>query len=138
SGSAPVPAPESRNGAAGSETILVVEDQERLREGIGVVLRSFGYQGIAARDATDAGRVAEGHAGPVHLLLTHVGRPRTSGPILAERIRALRPEVKVVYMSGYAPDAMTRHGSLAADAAFLQKPFGPDELEKAMRTALGR
>src|SRR5262249_10850699 len=98
---------------------------------------SFGYEVIAARDAADAIRLAEEHPGTIDLLLTDVVMPRTSGPVLAERIRALRPDVKVVFMSGYAPDAMTRHGSLAG-AALLQEPFGRDELEKAMRAALGR
>ena len=104
----------------------------------GLVLKSFGYDPILARDAADALRLAEEHPGPIHVLLTDVVMPRTSGPILAQRIRALRPETRVIFMSGYAPDAMTQHGGLAGDTALLQKPFGPDALDEAVRAALGR
>jgi two-component system, cell cycle sensor histidine kinase and response regulator CckA len=119
-------------------TVLVVEDQERLRDVIGLVLKSFGYDPLLSRDAADALRLAEEHPGPIHVLLTDVIMPRTSGPLLAKRVRALRPETKVVFMSGYAPDAMTAHGGLAGDAALLQKPFGPEALDEAVRRALGR
>jgi signal transduction histidine kinase/CheY-like chemotaxis protein len=119
-------------------TVLVVEDQERLRDVIGLVLKSFGYTPLLARDAADGVHLAEVHPGPIHVLLTDVVMPRTSGPLLAQRVRALRPETRVIFMSGYAPDDMLRHGSLTADAALLQKPFGPDALDDAVRRALGR
>jgi signal transduction histidine kinase/CheY-like chemotaxis protein len=121
----------------GSETILVVEDQERLRDVIVLVLRGFGYQVLAARDAEDAVRLATTHEQRIDLLLTDVVMPRTSGPVLSARIRGVRPEIRVVFMSGYAADAMERHGGLAEGAPLLQKPFGPDELARAVRAALG-
>jgi signal transduction histidine kinase/ActR/RegA family two-component response regulator len=121
----------------GTETILVVEDQERLRDVLGVVLRGFGYEVLAAHDAEDALRIAAQHPGPIHLLLTDVVMPRTSGPMLAERIRAILPSIKVVFMSGYTADAMEQHGGFERGAALLQKPFRPDELGRVLREALG-
>ncbi|MFT3764273.1 MAG: ATP-binding protein [Minicystis sp.] len=120
----------------GTETVLVVEDQERLREVLGVVLRGFGYEVIAARDAEDALRLATSHDGPIDLLLTDVVMPKTSGPMLAERIRAVRPGIGVLFMSGYTADAMEQHGGTKQGAALLQKPFRPDELGRAIRAAL--
>jgi signal transduction histidine kinase len=127
----------SGRGAArpAAETLLVVEDQERLRDAIGVVLDGLGYEVLAAKDADDALRIAEQHAGPIHLVLTDVVMPRTSGPLLAERIRDKRPDVRILFMSGYPADALSRHG--AAEAPLLSKPFGPDELARAVRAALG-
>jgi len=129
---------EARGTAApeGTETILVVEDQERLREVLGVVLRGFGYEVLAAHDADEALRIAREHEGPIHLLLTDVVMPRTSGPMLAERIRAILPAIKVVFMSGYTADAMELHGGFERGAALLQKPFRPDELGRVLREAL--
>jgi signal transduction histidine kinase len=119
----------------GSETLLVVEDQERLRDAIGVVLEGFGYDVLAAKDADDALRLAEQHPGPIHLLLTDVVMPRTSGPLLAERVREKRPGIKILFMSGYAADALPAHGGAAGP--LLPKPFGPDDLARAIRAALG-
>jgi two-component system cell cycle sensor histidine kinase/response regulator CckA len=120
---------------AGSETLLVVEDQERLRNAIVVVLQGFGYEVLVAKDADDALRIAGEHPGPIHLLLTDVVMPRTSGPRLAERVRAKRAQIKVLFMSGYAAEALPEHGG--ATAPLLPKPFGPDELARAVRAALG-
>ena len=121
----------------GTETVLVVEDQERLREVLGVVLRGFGYRVIAARDADDALRLSAEEAGPIQLLLTDVVMPRVSGPVLAQRIRESRPGIKVVFMSGFAADAMEQHGRLVQGASLLAKPFRPDDLGRALRAALG-
>jgi two-component system, cell cycle sensor histidine kinase and response regulator CckA len=135
--SVPPPEPAGARAAAesGSETLLVVEDQERLRDAISVVLEGFGYEVMAAKDAEDALRIAEQHPGPIHLLLTDVVMPRTSGPQLARRVRAKRPGIKVLFMSGYAADALPDHGG--ATAPLLPKPFGPDDLARAIRAALG-
>jgi signal transduction histidine kinase len=114
----------------GHETILVVEDQERLRDVIGVVLRGLGYRVIAAHDADDALRLA-GEEGGIDLLLTDVIMPKTSGPVLADRIRAARPGVKVLFMSGYTADVIDLRG-----AALLPKPFRPDDLGRAVRAVL--
>jgi CheY-like chemotaxis protein len=122
---------------AAAGTILVVEDQPRLREVIGVVLRELGYDVLVAEDAKAALRITEHHAGPIDLLLTDVVMPQMSGPRLAEILRGLRPEVRVMYMSGYAPDAITGHGGMRGEP-LLAKPFGPDELRDAVRAALAK
>ena len=136
---APARREETRDAEAheGTETILVVEDQPRLRDVLAVVLRGFGYEVLAAKDAEDAVRLAESHAGPIELLLTDVVMPRTSGPQLAARIQRIRAGIQVLFMSGYTADAMVAHGGPGAGTALLQKPFGPDELGRAVRTALG-
>jgi signal transduction histidine kinase/ActR/RegA family two-component response regulator len=123
------------DGHASGETILLCEDQARLRDVVAMVLRSFGYDVLVAKDAEEAARTAASHEGPIHLLLTDVVMPKTSGPLLAERIQKIRPETKVLFMSGYAADAMD--GKIARGAALLAKPFGPDELARAVRSALG-
>jgi signal transduction histidine kinase/CheY-like chemotaxis protein len=134
--SLPPEAPKDTGSLEGTETILVVEDQPRLRDVLVVVLRGFGYQVLAAVDAADAVRLAEEHPGPIELLLTDVVMPRTSGPQLAARIRSIRAGIQVLFMSGYTADAMVAHGGAGERTALLQKPFGPDELGRAVRTAL--
>jgi CheY-like chemotaxis protein len=139
-------APPCTDASQGSETILVVEDQPRLRDVLCLVLKSFGYAVLAARDGADALQIAEGHPGPIHLLLADVAMPRTSGPRLAGQILTIRPAVSVVFMSGYAAEEMERHGGLETvtmwgtpippGSALLKKPFGPDELARVVRAAL--
>ena len=77
--------------------------------------------------------MAERHAGPIHLLLTDVIMPRLSGRALVERLRPLRPEMQVLYMSGYTDDAIVRHGVLDPDTLFIQKPFSPAALGHKVR-----
>jgi CheY-like chemotaxis protein len=126
---------EELHGAEG-ETILVVDDHEHLRRAIVAVLESFGYRVLPAEDAPEALRLAEGHAGAIDLLLTDVVLPRTSGPALAEGLRAVRPGIRVLFMSGHAADVMRRHPGIGDGAALLAKPFEPDELGRAVREAL--
>ena len=80
--------------------------------------------------------MAERHAGPIHLLLTDVIMPRQSGRALAERLRPLRPEMQVLYMSGYTNEAIVRHGVLDPDTVFIQKPFSPAALGHKVRAAI--
>jgi CheY-like chemotaxis protein len=134
---AEAPAPsDAETPRRGTEIILLVEDQERLRDAIGVVLRGYGYEVIEAGNADDALALVEAFPGPIHLLLTDVVMPRTSGPVLAERVGRIRPGIKVVFMSGYAAEAMGQHGSLGG-AVLLRKPFEPSELAKVIGAALG-
>ena len=120
----------------GSETILVVEDEDTIRALVCRVLRSHGYTVLEAADAGLALRLSQELAGPIHLLLTDVVMPQTSGRELAERMAWRRPEVKVLYMSGYTDDAVVRHGVLQEGTAFLQKPFTPDLLAQKVREVL--
>jgi len=135
-----VPAPERGarplEAAGGTETILLVEDEEGVRELARDILRASGYTVIEARNGAEALLLCERHQGPLDLLLTDVVMPRMSGRELAERLAPLRPDLSVLYMSGYTDDAVIRHGVLGAGTAFLQKPFTPATLIGRVRDTL--
>ncbi|OGP69499.1 MAG: hypothetical protein A2Y80_06060 [Deltaproteobacteria bacterium RBG_13_58_19] len=120
----------------GSETILLVEDDEVVRKMVHKLLERSGYSVLEVRKGSDALQVCEGHAGPIHLMITDVVMPGISGPDLAERLAALRPEMHVLFMSGYAQDAVVHHGILDRGIAFLQKPFRADVLVRKVRQVL--
>ncbi len=120
----------------GSETILVVEDDAPLRGVIARILEDLGYQVLVAETGGDALLIGEQLSQPIDLLLTDVVMPRLSGPQLASRLRAARPELQVIFMSGYAGDAVVNHGLLGGDQRYLQKPITPDGLAIAVRSAL--
>ncbi|HUZ45802.1 MAG TPA: response regulator [Terriglobia bacterium] len=122
---------------AGSETILLVEDNEAVRTFVRCVLEARGYRLLEAGGSEDALKAVERHAGPIHLLLTDVVMPRMSGTELALRIASLHPETKVLYMSGYTDNAIVHHGVLDAGRHFLQKPFIPEALTQKIREVLG-
>ncbi len=122
----------------GSETILLVEDEASLRSLVRECLEVSGYTVVEARHAAHALEIAEVHPAPLHLLMTDVVMPGMSGRELAERLAASHAETRVLYMSGYTDDAVVLHGVLAADVAFLQKPFTTDALARAVREVLDR
>jgi hypothetical protein len=129
-------APQALPGAAppgGTETILLVEDEEPLRVMVHEILETAGYTVIECPDGADALRRA---TGSVRLLLTDVVMPHMSGPDLARSILAARPDIKVLFMSGYTDEAMGLHGVLAAGTRFIQKPFPADALLLKIREAL--
>ena len=121
---------------SGSETILLVEDEPMVRQMVRTLLTGCGYIVLEAIQGDDALRVAEAHAGPIHLLLTDVVMPRMSGRELAERLKAVRPEVQVLFMSGYTDDAVMRHGLEQAEVELLQKPFTHLALAQRVRRLL--
>jgi CheY-like chemotaxis protein len=120
----------------GDETILVVEDEEVIRELAREVLGQKGYHILTARHGADALVVSEQHKGPIHLLLTDVIMPGMSGKDLAEQLLALRSNLKATYMSGYADAAIFQNGRVPESASYLQKPFTPDSLLRKVRGVL--
>jgi signal transduction histidine kinase/CheY-like chemotaxis protein len=120
----------------GSETILLVEDQEQVRMIAQTVLLGCGYQVLSCGDALGALQLAGAHDGPIHMLVTDVVMPGMSGPELANRLKPLRPSCKVLYMSGYSGDAIARRGVLEARIAYLAKPFSAAELSSKVREVL--
>ena len=119
----------------GWETILLVEDEDAVRELAREVLRRQGYQVLEARHGLDAIRVAEGHGEAIHLMITDVVMPHMSGRDLAERLASARADMKVLFMSGYTDHAVV-HRDVNAGSAFLQKPFTPDTFARTVRRVL--
>jgi PAS domain S-box-containing protein len=133
----PKPAPPMVEGApGGSETVLLVEDDDAVRHLNLEVLRAAGYVALEARHAGEALVIAERHGGPIHLLITDVVMPHMSGLELVERMSSVRPGLRVLLVSGYADDAVLRHGRGAETWPFLQKPFPPDTLLRKAREVL--
>jgi CheY-like chemotaxis protein len=120
----------------GTETILLVEDQDAVRAFARHVLLAGGYRVLEARDGEEAFRVAQQCQGPIHLLVTDVVMPRMGGPQLAELLARDRPELRVLFVSGYADEAITRCGVPEAGSSFLQKPFNPVQLARKVREVL--
>jgi two-component system cell cycle sensor histidine kinase/response regulator CckA len=120
----------------GSETILLVEDQDDVRQVAREILTRHGYHVVAARNAGEALLTCERHPRSIHLLLTDVVMPQMSGRELSERLLPLRPEMKVLYMSGYTDNVIVHHGILDSGVAYLQKPLVPDTLARKVREVL--
>ncbi|MET0795016.1 MAG: response regulator, partial [Polyangiaceae bacterium] len=120
----------------GTETVLLVEDEDLVRAAARGILGRYGYDVIEARNGAEALRVCQDSALSIDLLLTDVVMPRMSGPALAKLAAALRPSMKVLCMSGYTDDSVVRHGLMAGEIAFVQKPFTPDSLGRKVRELL--
>jgi signal transduction histidine kinase len=132
------PAPiEDVSGVAGTETLLVAEDDEAVRGITVLALSRAGYEVLAAEGGVAALELARRHAGPIHLLVTDVVMPGISGQQLAQELAQLRPEIRTLYVSGYAENTIVHHGVLDADVAFLPKPFTPTALVRKVREVLG-
>jgi CheY-like chemotaxis protein len=121
---------------AGSETILVVEDEVQVRTLVQEILQAEGYTVLTAADGDEGLQLCRAYDAAIDLLLTDVVMPGMSGPEMVRRLLPGRPTMKVVYMSGYASDAMGDDGILDPDTAFVQKPFTPAILLKKVRETL--
>ena len=131
---APSAEPERIEG--GLQTILVVEDEAALLEVTHRSLEAVGYAILAAQSPAEAIRISESHPGPIDLMVTDVIMPGMSGPQLASLLSVPRPEMKVLYVSGYTDDTIVRHGVLERGLAFLQKPFSPKALARKVGEVL--
>ena len=134
----PSPAPPPRSLAVGHETILVVDDNREIREVVDRVLAFAGYQVLTAEHGEDALRVLREHGGQVDLLLTDVVMPGLNGGELARRVAVSHPALRVLFTSGYADDAIARHGVLAQGVEFIAKPYSLQALAAKVREVLDR
>ena len=122
--------------ATGTETILLVEDEEALRKVAKRSLEAVGYAVLTASAGDEALLISEQHAGTIHLLLTDVVMPRMSGKALAQALLKRRPMTKVLYMSGYADNAFVHHGVVDEGTYFLSKPFTATDITQKVRAVL--
>jgi PAS domain S-box-containing protein len=122
--------------AASGQTILLVEDEDKVRKLAERILTENGYSIIAARDGQGALDLAARHEGPIDLLLTDVVMPRVSGPQLARDLKALRPQLRSLFMSGYTGEVISRHGIVEEGVALIEKPFDAKGLLYAVSEAL--
>ncbi|MCJ7617786.1 MAG: response regulator [Desulfobacterales bacterium] len=120
----------------GSETILVVEDDDLVRNMTRYVLHGYGYKVLEAASGEEALQISKLHTEPIQLLFTDVIMFKMSGRDLAELVESYRPEIKVLYMSGYTENAVVRHGVLKKDVEFIAKPFSPKGLARKVREVL--
>jgi len=120
----------------GSETILVVEDDEMVRNIVLKALEKKGYTVFTAADGNEALQWCEEHKDPIHLMVTDMVMPDMSGMTLADRLKTLKPEMKVLFMSGYTDNAIVHHEMFEKGIAFIQKPFTPDGLTRKVRKVL--
>jgi hypothetical protein len=120
----------------GAETVLLVEDEDGVRELMAEVLTGYGYQVLMARRAEEALQLAARHSGRVHLVISDVVLPGLGGPALVEQLRAARPGIAALFISGYTSEAMVQRGIVEEGAAVLAKPFTPEALGRRVREVL--
>ena len=120
----------------GSETVLIAEDEPGVLTLVCDTLRTHGYTVLEARNGKEALAISQRYQGPIHLLLTDVVMPQMNGREVSERLLLVRPDVKVLYMSGYTDDAVLRHGVVANGVDFLPKPFTPGAVARTVRKML--
>jgi CheY-like chemotaxis protein len=124
----PITEPVPYQRAPKGETVLIVEDEEALREVTRRIFARNGYKVITAANGLDALRIAGGHPGEVHLLVTDVVMPRMLGKEVAEKMRLIKPEIEVIFMSGYARPVLASQGRLDPGVALMEKPFSEADL----------
>jgi two-component system cell cycle sensor histidine kinase/response regulator CckA len=120
----------------GDETVLLVEDEASLRELLRESLEANGHRVLVARDGAEALRVADAHAGPIQIMVTDVIMPGMTGPRTVDLVSQTRPELKVLFISGYSDESVVRHGLIGPGRSFLSKPFGAEVLLRRVRECL--
>ena len=130
--------PQKYKDPRGSETILVVDDEEGVREVALQALTAQGYRVLTAESGAEALKLAAAETGPIHALITDAVMPGMNGPALAQRLRESRPQTRVLYISGFAEDATVLEDAMRRGEAFLQKPFSLDALAQKVRALLSR
>jgi len=128
----------STDDLTGSETILIVEDNDMLRNLAREILQLQGYRILEAENGIEALRIGEEHGGKIHLMITDVVMPKMGGKEVADRLQPLHPQMKVIYMSGYTDNSIAHHGILAPELNFLEKPFSPEILARKVREVLDK
>jgi two-component system, cell cycle sensor histidine kinase and response regulator CckA len=124
--------------SAGTETILLVEDDPLVRRLSLEVLSQQGYAVLEASDGVEALQAAQAHCSEIHLLLTDVVMPNMGVEELTSQLKAVCPNIKILFTSGYADDAIVRQGVLEPEVEFMEKPFGPAELLNRVRQVLDK
>jgi CheY-like chemotaxis protein len=127
----------SRNRKIGAETILLVEDDEEVRQVASRILRRNGYRVLEAENGADALRVCETESDPVDLIVTDIVMPEMGGAELAKKIRETQPDARILFTSGYTEDSALRQSFLEPGEAFIEKPFTPALLARKTRELLG-
>lgn len=122
--------------ATGGETILIVDDVDNVRTMLSLALKHHGYAVLEAGSGDAALRIASVHQGRIHLMICDLNLPGMSGPEIAQRLLALRPDVRILFMSGHSSDEAVRKGHIARDQTFLAKPFTLEELASKVRNVL--
>jgi two-component system cell cycle sensor histidine kinase/response regulator CckA len=128
--------PGDRAAERGSETVMLVEDDESVRNLVRTMLETKGYRVLAAAGADEAERLCAERAEAVDLLLTDVVMPEVNGRVLAERLAARSPAMRILFMSGYSDEAVYRHGEISPNASFIEKPFTDRTLARKVREVL--
>lgn len=114
--------------SSGGETILIAEDSDQVRAILSLILSQSGYTVLAAGSGDATLRIAGAHQGPIHLLICDLNLPGMSGPQIAQQLIAVRPDVRILFMSGQSRDEAVRQGHVTQGHAYLAKPFSRDEL----------
>ncbi|HEY7585358.1 MAG TPA: response regulator, partial [Candidatus Deferrimicrobiaceae bacterium] len=120
----------------GSETVLLVEDDDTVRKLLREVLSRSGYRVLDACNGVEALGICERYGERIHLIVTDIVMPEMSGVELSRRISLVRPDMKTMYISGYSDNSLAYHGIVESCTSFLQKPFSPDDLGRKVREAL--
>ena len=133
---APLADPAPAVSVPGTETVLLVEDEAAVRNVTREFLEANGYRVLEASEGSEALLICERHQSPIHIMVTDVAMPGLTGPEVAQRARLLRPEMRILFVSGFTNSTLLQHGVPEGGAWFLQKPFSLSALGRKLREVL--